>query len=127
MLIIDKDLSLEVVLVYTRFENLDVITRSVRVKNCAKDSITLTKVLSTCIDFDGVNYDMISLHGSWARERYVSRKKIGYGRQAISSIRGESSHQDNPFIALLDNNATDESGNVYGFNFVYSGNFFTQV
>ena len=124
---LDKDLNLEVVLVYTTFENLDVITRSVRVKNCAKDSITLTKVLSTCVDFDGVNYDMISLHGSWARERHISRKKIGYGRQAVSSIRGESSHQDNPFIALLDNNATDESGNVYGFNFVYSGNFFTQI
>ena len=29
---IDKDLNLEVVLVYTVFENLDVITRSVRVK-----------------------------------------------------------------------------------------------
>ena len=40
---LDKDLNLEVVLVYTTFENLDVITRSVRVKNCAKDSITLTK------------------------------------------------------------------------------------
>ena len=70
---------------------------------------------------------MISLHGSWARERHISRKKISYGKQAVSSIRGESSHQDNPFIALLDNDATDESGNVYGFNFVYSGNFFTQV
>lgn len=124
---IDKDLNLEVVLVYTTFENLDVITRSVRFKNCAEDAITLTKVLSACIDFDGVNYDMISLHGSWARERHISRKKIGYGRQAVSSIRGESSHQDNPFIALLDNNANDENGNVYGFNFVYSGNFFTQI
>lgn len=124
---LDKDLNLEVVLVYTTFENLDVITRSVRVKNCAKDSITLTKVLSTCVDFDGINYDMISLHGSWARERHISRKKISYGKQAVSSNRGESSHQDNPFIALLDNNATDESGNVYGFNFVYSGNFFTQI
>ena len=124
---IDKDLNLEVVLVYTVFENLDVITRNVRVKNCAENAITLTKVLSACVDFDGVNYDMISLHGSWARERHISRKKIGYGRQAVSSIRGESSHQDNPFIALLDNNATDESGNVYGFNFVYSGNFFTQI
>ena len=100
---------------------------SIRVKNCSNNPVTLTKVLSTCVDFDGVNYDMISLHGSWARERHISRKKISYGKQAVSSIRGESSHQDNPFIALLDNDATDESGNVYGFNFVYSGNFFTQV
>ena len=70
---------------------------------------------------------MISLHGSWARERHISRKKISYGKQAVSSNRGESSHQDNPFIALLDNNATDESRNVYGFNFVYSGNFLLKL
>lgn len=124
---IDIDLNVEVVLLYTVFEELDVITRSVRIKNCSKDPIILTKILSTCIDFDGINYDMISLHGSWARERHISRKKIGYGKQAVSTVRGESSHQDNPFIALLDHSATDESGDVYGFNFVYSGNFFTQV
>ena len=65
MLIIDKDLNLEVKLIYTVFENLDVITRSVKVKNCSEDSIALTKVLSACVDFDGVNYDMISfmVHG----------------------------------------------------------------
>ncbi|MGG7143159.1 alpha-galactosidase [Clostridium nigeriense] len=124
---LDNDLNLEVVLLYSVFEELDVITRSVRIKNCSKDEVFLTKVLSTCIDFDGINYDMISLHGSWARERHISRKKISYGKHSVSTIRGESSHQDNPFIALLDNSATDESGNVYGFNFVYSGNFFTQV
>ena len=123
----DMYLNLQVVLVYTTFENLDVITRSVKVKNLSEDKINLTKVLSTCIDFDDIDYDMISLHGSWARERHVQRKKIGYGKQVVSTIRGESSHQDNPFIALLDSKATDDYGNVYGFNFVYSGNFFAQI
>lgn len=124
---VDKDLNLEVVLVYTVFEELDAVTRSVRIKNCSKDNITITKALSMCIDFEGIDYDMISLHGSWARERHISRRKVTYGTQAVSSIRGESSHQDNPFIALLDRTATEDSGNVYGFNFVYSGNFLAQV
>ena len=124
---VDKDLNLEVVLVYTVFEELDVITRSVRIKNCGENSITITKALSMCVDFDGIDYDMISLHGSWARERHISRRRVTYGTQAVSSTRGESSHQDNPFIALLDRTATEDSGNVYGFNFVYSGNFLAQV
>jgi len=124
---VDKDLNLEVVLCYTVFEELDVVTRSVRIKNCSKDRITITKALSMSIDFEGLDYDMISLHGSWARERHISRRKVTYGTQAVSSIRGESSHQDNPFIALLDRTATEDSGNVYGFNFVYSGNFLAQV
>lgn len=124
---IDKDLNLEVVLGYTVFEALDVITRNVRIKNKGNEKIYLTKALSMCIDFDGIDYDMISLHGSWARERHISRRKVNYGTQVVSSVRGESSHQDSPFIALLDNKATDEFGEVYGFNFVYSGNFLAQV
>lgn len=124
---IDKDLNLEVVLVYTVFEELDVITRNVRIKNNGSKKIYLTKALSMCIDFEGMNYDMISLHGSWARERHISRRKVSYGTQAVSSVRGKSGHQDSPFIALLDSKATDEFGEVYGFNFVYSGNFLAQV
>ena len=124
---LDEEANLEVTLIYTVFENLDVITRSVRVKNRGKEDVFLTKVLSMCIDFDGINYDMISLHGSWARERHILRKKVTYGTQTVSSVRGESSHQDNPFIALLDSSATQDFGEVYGFNFVYSGNFLAQV
>ena len=124
---LDEDANLEVILIYTVFESLDVITRSVRVKNSGKEEVYLTKVLSMCIDFDGLNYDMISLHGSWARERHILRQKVTYGTQTGSSVRGESSHQDNPFIALLDSSATQDFGEVYGFNFVYSGNFLAQV
>ena len=118
----DKVLNLEVTLVYTAFENLDVITRSVRVKNNSDKVIKLEKVLSACVDFDGIDYDIISLHGSWARERRVQRMPVGLDKRSINSIRGESSHQSNPFIALMDKDANDDYGNVYGFNLVYSVN-----
>ena len=70
---------------------------------------------------------MISLHGSWARERHIQRKPLGYGIQNVSSFRGESSHQDHPFLALADKNTTQEHGEVYAMNFVYSGNFRAQA
>jgi alpha-galactosidase len=124
---IDRHLNLQVVLVYTTFEQLDVITRSVRLKNLSSESIILKRVLSACIDFDSMNMDIVTLHGSWARERHVSRRAINYGKQGISSIRGESSHQDNPFLAVMDRTATEETGEVFGFNFVYSGNFLAQA
>ncbi|HCW52738.1 MAG TPA: alpha-galactosidase [Clostridium sp.] len=124
---IDDFLDLKVILVYTVFENLDVITRHVRIVNDGNEKVFITKALSMCLDFDGINYDLISLHGSWARERHVNRRKATYGTQSVGSVRGESSHQDAPFIALMDSNATDDYGNVYGFNFVYSGNFLAQV
>lgn len=123
----DIVLDLEVTLVYTVFENLDVITRNAIIKNYNEDKINITKALSCSVDFDGMDYDVITMHGSWSRERHVQRVPVRYGKQSTSSIRGESSHQDHPFIALLDKNATEDHGEVYGFNFVYSGNFIAQA
>lgn len=123
----DTILKLQVTLVYTVFEQLDVITRSVRVKNENRTPIYLTKVLSACLDIDNQEFEMISLHGSWARERHIQRRKIGYGKQSVSSMRGESSHQEHPFMALAAGHATQDAGEVYGFHFVYSGNFIAQA
>lgn len=123
----DQVLGLEVVLYYSVFADKDVITRSVRIRNSAEEPVFLTKVMSAALDMDAEDYQMMSLHGSWARERQIEYRAIGYGRQSVGSVRGESSHQEHPFLALLSENATQESGRVYGFHFVYSGNFLAQV
>ena len=123
----DKVLQLEVTLVYTVFKGSDVITRSVKVKNNAKEPVCLTKVLSMAFDMDCEDYEMLTLHGSWARERQIERRAIGYGKQSVGSTRGESSHQEQPFLALVSEDATQEQGSVYGVHFVYSGNFIAQV
>lgn len=54
---------------------------------------------------------------------HIVRTALRPGIQSIESRRGASSHQHNPFFALLDKEATEDYGNVYGFNLVYSGNF----
>lgn len=124
---VDKANGLCATLIYTAFENLDVITRSVTLKNNGENPINITRVLSTCVDFDSDAYDMITLNGSWARERHIERAKLHHGKQSIDSQKGESSHQNNPFVALCANNADEDMGEVFGFNFVYSGNFFAQA
>lgn len=123
----DKVLGLQVTLYYSIFADTDVITRSVRVKNCNTESLYLTKVMSTSVDMDSCDYQMLTLHGSWARERQIDYRTIGYGKQSVGSVRGESSHQEHPFVALVSEGVTEESGSVYGFHFVYSGNFIGQV
>lgn len=123
----DRYVGMRVELYYTVFFDSDVITRSVKVENTGKEYFYLTKVSSACIDMDNRDYDMISLHGSWARERHIQRRPLGYGNQNVSSFRGESSHQDHPFLALVDHNTTQEHGDVYAMNFVYSGNFRAQA
>lgn len=123
----DPVLGLEAVLVYTVFAGSDVITRSVRVTNHEAETIVLTKVMSASFDMDAEGYEMLTLHGSWARERQIEQRPVGYGKQSVSSVRGESSHQEHPFVALVSKDATEDQGKVYGVHFVYSGNFLAQV
>lgn len=123
----DKGDGLEVDLLYSVFECEDVITRSVKVRNNGDKDIRLTKVYSACIDMDDEDFEMLTLHGSWARERQMERRSIAYGKQSVSSLRGESSHQDHPFMAWMTKGSNQASGDVYGMHFVYSGNFIAQI
>lgn len=123
----DKYADIEVVLIYTAFDKLDVITRSAVITNKSEKPFKITRALSACVDFDTDKMDMITLNGSWARERAVERCRLHHAKQLVDSCKGESSHQNNPFVALCDNNADEDKGEVFGFNFVYSGNFYAQA
>ncbi len=123
----DTALSLEATLIYTVFEDVDAITRSVVLHNASDKNLYVDKVLSACLSLENDNYDMITLHGSWARERHICRREVAMGRQSTSSMRGEPGHQDHPFMAILSDYANEDVGEVYGMHFVYSGNFIAQV
>lgn len=123
----DATLGLTVRLYYTTFEKIDAICRSVRVENTTGKPIRLTSVLSACLDMDNQNFDLITLHGEWSMERMISRKTLSWGRQGVYSLRGVTSHQQQPFMALAEHTATQTQGQVYAMNFVYSGNFLGQV
>ncbi len=119
----DKAIGLKAVLQYNVFENVDAIARSIRIINAGEESVILNKVMSSCLDMDNHDYDMITMHGSWARERRIERKSLGHGKHMVSSLRGEGGHQEHQFMALLEKTATQTYGDVYGFHLVYSGNF----
>lgn len=121
--LVDPLIQLKVILSYTVFAKENVIARSVRFVNEGTTTLRILRALSMSIDFDHFNYDMLSLSGSWARERHMVRRPLVHGTQSIESRRGASGHSENPFLALMDRNATEKDGEVYGFSFVYSGNF----
>ena len=112
----DRTLGLEAVLTYSVFEKEDVVTRSVSLTNRADTPIHLTKVMSASVDMDDEDYQMISLHGSWARERQIEYRPVAYGRQNAASYKGESSHQEHPFIALASKDVSQDHGKVYAFS-----------
>ena len=119
----DPEIGLTVILSYAVFTDTDCITRSAKIFNEGQEPVYLTRVMSTTLSLDNKDYNLLTLHGSWARERHKEFRKIAHGYQGVSSRRGESSHQEHPFMAITDRNLTETDGEVYGFNFIYSGNF----
>ena len=127
IILFDSVINAELVLIYTIFNNESAIARSCRFINKGKENLELTNAMSMCLDLPDCNYELIQLSGAWAREREVRKRKLEQGIQAISSARGNSSHNHNPFIALKRPNADEFQGEALGFSLVYSGNFLAQV
>lgn len=127
IVMVDSLIGLKAILSYTAFENHDVITRNVRFVNEGNDNLKLLRALSMSVDFIRTDFNFMHLSGAWAKERHIEISSLDTGNKSIESRRGSSSHQNNPFIALLSKDANEDKGEVYGFNLVYSGNFLAQA
>ena len=124
----DKVLGIKALLTYTVFEDSDAIIKSVKLINNSDSVVTIEKLLSSCLDLDkGVwgeqNPDVVTLSGTWARERRIDRRSLSRGSTEVYSARGETSHQFQPFMALCDRNADDSNGRIYAQTLIWSGNF----
>lgn len=124
---IDKFTGAKVTLYYTAFANYSVITESVKVENTGKETFEIEKVASCCVNFPSMDYNMINLSGVWSRERRVITRHLAHGIQSVASKRGSSSHNHNPFVALVDDKGGEDFGDAFGFNLVYSGNFSADI
>lgn len=107
---------------YTIFRDRPVIIRSVKIRNESSKAVRIEKIASMSLDFPAKEFEALNLNGTWARERMVNREVINNGTRVFDSKRGASSHQQNPFLALMTPTTTEKSGEVYGFSLVYSGN-----
>lgn len=118
----------DLVLSYTVFAEMPVLTRNSRIVQKGNQKIVLERAMSASVEFPDMDYEMVHLSGAWARERYVKNRKLEMGIQAVQSLTGTcSSAEHNPFLALKRPHTTEEQGDVYGFSLVYSGNFLAQT
>ena len=125
--LVDSLKNVKLILSYSVFEEFDAITRSVKIINESDEDVNINRILSANVDFRDSDYELIQLSGAWARERHIIRKEIRSGSQSIESRRGSSSHAQNPFMALVRKDTTEQHGEVYGFSLIYSGNFLANV
>ncbi|MBQ9300360.1 MAG: alpha-galactosidase [Clostridia bacterium] len=123
VLLADPCTRVQAELLYTVFDDCDVIARSARIVNGGTRDIQLEKVMSLSLDLPDDRWEMITLNGSWARERSVNRRALMPGFQGAATQCGASSHQQSPFMALARRGTTEQQGEALGVSLIYSGNF----
>lgn len=95
--------------------------RSARFINEGIAPVHLLNAMSLSLDLPDSDYVWMQFSGVWARERHIIERKLEQGIQAVGSIRGNSSHEHNPFIVLRRPSTTETSGEVMGFSLIRRG------
>ena len=118
----DQLTEVTVTLTYSLFEEANFLARSALIQT-GKQAIQLEKALSLTLDLPHKDFTIHSLTGRYGYEKEWTRTPLTQGRYSVGSIRGASSHSRTPFIALADPATTEDQGDIYSAQLVYSGNF----
>lgn len=119
----DARLGIRVRLLYTLFDGLDVLTRSMVIENAGSADVTLLDAQSLSLRLPARKWDVLTMYGAHTREGNLSRQHLGHGILSVGSACGSSSPSHQPFLALMEPGAGQTSGQVVGMALVYSGNF----
>ena len=111
---------------YTIYPDCDVISRSCKLTNNGDENIILRKLMSMGFDCLEENLEVITFEGLWAKE---VQKKVGklQGTVLNQSRVGFSSSRTNPGFILKRNNTTEDQGQAWGFNLIYSGSHYSSL
>ena len=112
---------------YTIFDEYSAIARSAYIENAGEKNLHVLNIMSLSLDLPDKDYEWMQLSGAWSRERYIKNRTLEQGITAIDSMRGNSSHEHNPFLALKRHNTDENAGEAIGISLVYSGNFRMQA
>ena len=123
----DDVTNVQMQLFYTIFAKGGILARSVRFLNQGTQPVHLTRAMSLCLDLPDCDYIWEQLSGCWARECHIHTRRLEPGIQSIGSMRGNSSHEHNPFLILKRPSADERQGEAIGLSLIYSGCFRIQA
>lgn len=123
----DNNSALKLELHYFIYEDCDVITRSAKLINDGENAVQIRRLMSCQVDFPTSDHVFTSFHGAWAREMRRWDVPVAAGKYVNASYTGTSSSRANPFVMLSGRETTEDTGDCYGFNLVYSGNHYEAV
>lgn len=123
----DRQYGLELELNYFVYPDCDVITRNAKLTNKSGETVKLKRLMSMQLDLDTPDYVFTTFNGAWAREMKRNDVCMTHGKHVNASYTGTSSSRANPFVMLSREETTEDFGDCYGFNLIYSGNHYEAV
>ena len=124
----DKEYNLRLDMIYKVYPECDTITRSSVLYNESENRVVIDRLLSNQLDFQRTGLQLTSFHGRWADEMGMSKSLCSAGKVVSEEISaGESGSRSNPFTMVSAPDATDDAGDVYGLNLIYSGNHYSAL
>ena len=127
----DPVTSLKLELLYGVYEQQDVITRAARLTNEGGECLTLSRIMTLCLDMPAGRWDLLHFHGRHEMERQMERQMervpLTSGIRTVSTRRGASSHFHNPFVILAAPETTEANGECFGVMQMYSGSHRTDI
>lgn len=119
----DKLYSLGYDLNYTLFDNTDIISRNVTVRNTGNEPIILERLKSAEFTLPGINpYKIKNTNGAWGAEFMQTEDLLDGGSLVFESRKGISGHNNSPYF-IAHRSADEKQGDVYFASLAYSGNF----
>jgi alpha-galactosidase len=124
--LVDDHTGLEVDVHTTLFARFPAIARSMLIR-ATSQPLMLRTAMSLSLDLPDDDWVAIQLSGAWGREMHVVERRLAPGRLAISSRRGASGAEHNPFLALRRPSTDEATGEAIGCSLIYSGNFLAEI
>lgn len=99
------------------------VVRRAVLENAGEVPLRLNKLMSFSLDLPGSFY-MATFNGGWIAEMRRQDIPVGESKIVNESLTGSSSNRHNPGFLLFEKDTTEDTGRVYGFNLLYSGNHY---
>lgn len=121
----DKKLPFIVDLIIRAYQQENVYTQHVEIRNNERKNVVLHNFYSSYLPIKAKEYYLNSFYGAWAQEMFMEQSLLNHGIKTIENKMGvRTTHTENPsFVLSLDTPLDENIGNVIGGALAWSGNY----
>jgi alpha-galactosidase len=126
LLVVLKDIERDifVTLRYAMDADTGILARSAHIENRCKTRFVVDEANAAAWTVPQSEHMLLrNVAGRWGAEGQVADQQLGPGKVVLESRRGQTGHGNNPWFALLNNGANEESGEVWYGALAWSGSW----